>query len=110
MGHFVSETVRHNERPFGLAGYRQMLEADFRAIPDLRFQAELITVTEPVLSARLMFDCAPVGTLFGLPVNGRRVRFGEHVFYRFEDGLIVEVWSIIDQAAIAAQLSEPLHQ
>jgi len=107
LGQFVAADVRHNGRPFGLTGYRQMLEQDFRAIPDLRFLAELVVANAPNLGCRLVFDCTPVGELFGLPVNGRRVRFDEHVFYRFDMDLIVEVWSIIDQAAIARQLSGP---
>ena len=105
LGRFVTEGVCHNGRAFGLAGYRRMLEGDFRAIPDLRFQAMLIAATPPVLACRLAFDCTPVGDLFGMPVNGRRIRFDEHAFYRFENGRIEEVWSIIDQAAIARQLS-----
>jgi predicted ester cyclase len=31
---FVADDARHNGRPFGLAGYRAMLERDFEAIPD----------------------------------------------------------------------------
>ena len=42
--------------------------------------------------------------LFGLPVNGKRVSFCENVFYEFRDERIVAVWSIIDKAAIEAQL------
>lgn len=106
LGAFVAGDVRHNGRAFGLPGYRRMLEGDFRAIPDLHFRAELLAVTPPVLAARLDFDCTPVGELFGLPVNGRRMRFAEHVFYRFAQGLIAEVWSIIDEAAIARQLAQ----
>jgi predicted ester cyclase len=104
---FVADHVRHNGRPFGLSGYRQMLEEDFRAIPDLFFRAELLAITPPILACRLAFDCTPTGTLFGLPVNGQRVQFDEHVFYHFENGRIAEVWSIIDQAAIARQLPHP---
>ena len=37
LGEFVAADARHNGRPFGLAGYRAMLEQDFRTIPDLRF-------------------------------------------------------------------------
>tara|TARA_R110002020_G_scaffold124877_4_gene281990 strand:- start:1259 stop:1399 length:141 start_codon:yes stop_codon:yes gene_type:complete len=44
--------------------------------------------------------------LFGLPVNGRRVAFTENVFYAVKHGRIETVWSIIDKAAIAAQLAE----
>jgi predicted ester cyclase len=31
---FVHADVRHNGRPFGLAGYRAMLERDFAEIPE----------------------------------------------------------------------------
>lgn len=105
LGQFVTEGVHHNGRPFGLAGYRQMLEADFRAIPDLSFHIDLVTVTAPVVAARLLFDCTPEATFLGLPVNGRRVRFAEHVFYRFQDGLIAEVWSVIARDSIERQLA-----
>lgn len=105
LGQFVAEGVHHNGRPFGLAGYRQMLEADFLAIPDLSFHIDLVSVTAPLVAARLQFDCTPKGTFLGLPVNGRRVRFAEHVFYRFQDGLITEVWSVIDRASIEGQLA-----
>ena len=49
--------------------------------------------------------CAPRGMFLALPVNGRRVIFAENVFYQFRDGRIVEVWSVIDKAAIEAQLA-----
>lgn len=104
LGHFVAEDVKHNGQAFGLAGYRRMLEEDVRAIPDLRFRADLVAVTSPILACRLAFDCTPAGALFGLPVNGRRIRFGEHAFYRFEGLRIVEVWSIIDRASVARQV------
>jgi predicted ester cyclase len=107
LGQFVAANARHNGRSLGLSGYRDMLERDFLAIPDLRFRADLVVATPPILGCRLVFDCTPVGELFGLPVNGRSVRFDEHVFYRFDNDRIVEVWSIIDQAAIARQLSGP---
>jgi predicted ester cyclase len=37
---------------------------------------------------------------------GRRVSFPEHVFYRFEDRRIVEVWSVIDKDTVRQQLSQ----
>lgn len=104
LGEFVADDVVHNDRPLGLAGYRAMLEQDVREIPDLRFDAEFIVVEGPRLAARLRFDCAPAGTFLGLPVDGRRVSFAENVFYEFHDGRIAGVWSVIDKAAIEAQL------
>lgn len=104
LGDFVGEDVQYNGERVGLAGYRQMLELDFRAIPDLRFVIDLLIAEPPHIAARLTFDCTPVGELFDVPVNGRRVQFTENVFYTFAAGRIVNVESVIDKAAMAAQV------
>jgi predicted ester cyclase len=101
---FVRDDVRHNGRALGLAGYRAMLERDFAEIPDLRFNIELLVTEPPLVASRLRFDCTPKGLFLGLPVNGKRVVFAENVFYKFRRGKIDEVWSVIDKAAIEAQL------
>lgn len=105
LGNFVADDARHNGRRFGLSGYREMLERDFRDIPDLRFKIGRLVCQPPGVAARLLFDCTPKGAFLGLAVNGRRVSFAENVFYEFREGKIVEVWSVIDKAAIEAQLS-----
>ena len=81
-----------------------MLERDFEEIPDLQFNIELLICDPPYVASRLRFDCRPKGLFLDLPVNGRRVVFAENVFYRFRDERIAEVWSVIDKAAIEAQL------
>ncbi len=101
---FVADDARHNGRPLGLAGYRAMLDRDFEAIPDLRFNIELLVCEPPRVASRLSFDCRPKGLFLGLPVDGRRVVFAENVFYRFAAEKITEVWSVVDKAAIEAQL------
>lgn len=101
---FVHIEVEHNGRKIGLSGYREMLESDFRAIPDLRFEIRLLVAQPPCIASRLHFDCTPAGDIFGLPVNGRRVQFDENVIYEFVDRKIRRVWSVIDKAAIAAQI------
>lgn len=104
LGRFVDGEVQHNGRRLGLSGYRDMLVNDFRAIPDLHFAIELLVADPPHIASRLRFHCTPRGSFLGLPVNGRRVSFTENVFYAFRDGRIAQVWSIIDKAAIEAQL------
>ena len=105
LGRFVDDEAHHNGRPLGLSGYREMLEKDYRDIPDLRFEADLIVCEPPRLAARLSFDCTPKGKFLGLPVNGRRVEFTENVFYEFARLKIVAVWSVLDKAAIETQLA-----
>ena len=104
LGQFVHEAVSHNGRPLGLAGYRAMLEQDYRDIPDLSFAIDLLVSDPPRIASRLQFDCTPAGRFLGLAVNGRRVRFAENVFYEFRDQKIWAVWSVIDKTAVEAQL------
>ena len=101
---YVAADVVRNGQALGLAGYRAMLKADFHAIPDLRFVVGRLACDPPLIAARLAFDCTPRGLFLDLPVNGRRVRFAEHVFYEVREGRIVSVESLIDREAIAAQL------
>lgn len=105
LGEFVHDDVVHNGRRLGLSGYREMLERDFQDIPDLRFIVRLLTCEESMVASRLDFHCSPKGRFLDLPVNGRKVAFSENVFYAFRDGKIAEVWSVVDKAAIEAQLN-----
>jgi len=101
---FVHDEVHYNGEPVGIPGYRQMLERDFREIPDLYFNVQLLISEPPWIASRLLFDCTPKGTFLGLRVDGKRVSFSENVFYQFRGARIEQVWSIIDKAAIEAQL------
>ena len=101
---FVHDDVTYNGRWTGLAGYRAMLERDVRDIPDLTFNIDLLISDPPRIASRLRFDCTPKGEFLGLPVNGRRISFAENVFYEFQDGKIVRVWSVIDKVAVEAQI------
>lgn len=101
---FVHDEVHYNGQFVGLDGYRQMLERDVRAIPDLQFNIGLLIVEPPHVAAQLRFDCTPTGELFGFAVNGKNVVFTENVFYEFNMGKIRNVWSVIDKAAIGDQL------
>lgn len=104
LGGFVHVDVTHNGRALGLAGYRGMLEEDVRLIPDLRFTVDMLVCDASAVAARLLFDCTPTGLFLGLAVDGRRVSFAENVFYGLKDGRIHTVWSVIDRAAVEAQL------
>lgn len=59
LGDFVHDRVRYNDVQIGLDGYLRMLEGDFLAIPDLRFEIERLLVDPPGVACRLHFDCTP---------------------------------------------------
>jgi len=104
LGQFVDEEAIHNGRRIGLSGYREMLERDFDEIPDLYFNVQMLISDSPYIASRIGFDCTPRGKFLGLPINGRKVSFAENVFYEFRSEKIVQVWSVVDKAAIEAQL------
>ncbi|MBP0581825.1 ester cyclase [Labrys sp. LIt4] len=104
LGRYVDEGVEHNGRRLGLSGYRGMLVKDFEDIPDLAFHIDLLVCEPPRVAARLAFDCTPKPGFLGLKLDGRKVAFTENVFYAFKAEKIASVWSIIDKAAIEAQL------
>lgn len=105
LGDFVHADVDYNGKRVGLSGYRALLEGNYRDIPDLRFQIQLLVADATTVASRLHFDCRPMGRFLDLEVAGQRVSFSEHVFYHVEDGRIRTVWSLIDKAAIAEQLA-----
>ncbi|MFL9812229.1 ester cyclase [Stutzerimonas sp. VN223-3] len=104
LGRFVHDEVHYNGKFVGLDGYRQMLEGDVQAIPDLQFNIGLLIAEPPHVAAQLRFACTPTGDLFGYAVNGKQVAFTENVFYEFGEGKIRNVWSVIDKAAVGDQL------
>ncbi|MEC5406153.1 ester cyclase [Paraburkholderia sp. MPAMCS5] len=101
---FIHDDVCYNGEGIGVSGYRKMLEKDFSEIPDLQFNIELLVADPAYIGARLRFNCTPKGRFLGLDVNGRKVSFTENVFYEFRGERIGQVWSVIDKAAIEAQL------
>lgn len=102
---FVHDRVTYNDESWTREQYAGRLRADAAAIPDLRFEIDLLVVDGGLLAARLLFDCSPSGPFLGLDTDGRRVRFSEHVFYRFTDERIDLVRSLIDVDAIRRQLT-----
>ena len=104
---FVAVGLTYNGRAITRADYQQSRREEVLAIPDLRFDVGLLVVEDERVACRLEFDCTPEGTFLGFEPQGGRVRFAEHVFYRFADGLIVEVTSLVDREAIRLQLGDP---
>ena len=104
LGQFVDDEVIHNGRRVGLSGYLEMLERDFEEIPDLYFTVQMLISDPPYMATRISFECTPKGKSLGLHVNGKTVSFAENVIYELRSERTVQVWSVIDKAAIEGQI------
>jgi predicted ester cyclase len=107
---FVDDEVQYNGHRIGVTGYRDLLVDDFRQIPDLYFDIQLIVSDGSQIASRLKFNCTPTSKFLGLDVNGKKISFTENVFYEFRAEKIWKVWSIIDKRAIESQLLAPAAQ
>jgi len=105
LGEFVADELSYNRRRLTLADYRALLDADTTATPDLRYRAEHLLADGDLVACRLWFECVPRQRFLGIEPTGVRVSFAEHVFYRFRQRRIVDVWSLIDKDAVREQMS-----
>ncbi len=105
LDEFLHEELTYNGEPETRADYRERIAGDVAAIPDLYFDVHLIVVCGDQIACRLFYNCTPQSEWLGLQPNGESISFAEHVFYKFRDGKIYEVWSLLDVASIAEQLA-----
>jgi predicted ester cyclase len=101
---FVRDELSYNGKTMTRRQYQDLIAAHITAIPDLFFDAQIIVASGDQVACRLVFDCTPQHEFLGFSPNGERLRFAEHVFYCFRGGRIAAVSSLIDRAAIEAQL------
>ena len=104
LGHYVADRLTYNDETMTGRDYRDLIAADIAAVPDLVYDPHIVVVSGQDVACRLVFRCAPRDTFLGFTPNGEQLRFAEHVFYRFEDGRISAVSSLIDRWSIATQL------
>lgn len=103
---FVHDPVVHNDQALGITEFQGLLRRDATEIPDLHYAVERLVVDGEQVACRIRFDCTPAASFRGIPATGRPISFVEHVFYRYRDGRIAEIWSVIDMDAVREQLAD----
>ena len=104
LGAFVREDVRLNDEPIGRVAYVARVAAVVDAFDDYRWVIEQLVVDGPHLAARLTDTGTHTGRWLGVEPTGRRVRALELAYYRFDAGLIAEVWSTANDLDVLRQL------
>lgn len=82
----------------GLVGYWH------QAFSELRFRIGHLLAEDDMVAVRLTISGKHEGTWEGIAGTGRRVEFSEMMFFRFEDGMIVEMWEDYDEFGLRQQL------
>ena len=75
------------------------------AFPDFRFEIHSITADAEMAAVRATLHGTHEGPWGGLPPTGRRIAVEHAFFLRIEEGLVAEVWEILDRSALEKQLT-----
>jgi predicted ester cyclase len=106
---FVHDEITYNGVPMSRANYRDLIARHIAAVPDMFFAIDLLVVRADLVACRITFDCTPQAEFLGRQPTGGTVSFSEHVFYRFREGRIEQVWSLLDIEALDKQLPRTPH-
>jgi aspartyl-tRNA synthetase len=104
LGEFVAQDVAVNGSVQGLDAYAQGLKAVIDAFPDYHWDLRHLLLDGDWLSAHLIDTGTHRGTFLGLPATGRAITTQEFAVYRFDTGLIVEVWVAADNLRLLEQI------
>lgn len=74
------------------------------AFPDLRMELLELISDGNVVAARVRYSGTHQGEWFGIPPTGQTISVDEMMFFRFDDGRLVEAWEIDDQLSMRMQL------
>ena len=109
---FPDDYMRHDLRPSqappGPAGQAKIAE-DFRpAFPDLRFVVDLMLADGALVAARWTATGTHTGPWGPVDPTGKQVTFSGVNIFRFENGIVVEIWNHRDDLGLMTQLGVPV--
>ncbi|EPS42406.1 hypothetical protein H072_3610 [Dactylellina haptotyla CBS 200.50] len=102
----VHPEVIWNSYTYSAESYIGLITRASDPAPDLKFHIDLLLAdeSEQRVAARLLIRGTPIKDFLGLKPTGKSVEIVEHVFYKFEDGKIREVKTVIDMDGLRGQM------
>jgi len=107
---FLNENIflnfRGTRQITNLVELKQLVTFWRTAFPDLTFEILDIIAETDLVAANLVFTGTHTGEWQGIPPSGQKIRVEEMMFFRFENGKIVEMWEVYDEAAMLDQIKQ----
>jgi steroid delta-isomerase-like uncharacterized protein len=105
---FAPDYVRHDLRPTtavpGPEGQKQIAAAFRAAFDDLRFEVEIVIGEGSYVAARWTASGTHTGRWGDVEATGRPVTLSAVNIFRFEQGLVAEIWNHRDDLGLREQL------
>jgi predicted ester cyclase len=92
--------------PTTVADFEVIVDTWHAAFPDLRFDIHMIIEDDDVAAVYATLRGTHLGPWRGLAPTGRSIAVEHAFFLRVLDGIVVEVWEILDRSALVGRLTE----
>ena len=89
--------------PTGRERFKQSLNAQFKAFPDVETKIEHIVAENDFVVVFLSFTGTHKGEFRGMPPTNKKVSIRSADLYRIENEKIVEHWDVVDQLNLLQQ-------
>ena len=110
---FAPDYVRHDLRPGtaapGPEGQKQIAAGVRAAFPDLRFEVEIVIGEGAYGAARWTASGTHTGPWGDVEATGRSVTFSGVNIFRFEQGLVAEIWNHRDDLGLMEQVGAAIY-
>lgn len=104
LSDFVDEDVVHNNRRMGIEGYKGLIR-DGIVASRLAINVQHLISDEDHVAAHLIFTCpASTKELLGKRTDGTEFSLSEIVMYKFRQGKIIEVHSVVDVDGVKSHM------
>ena len=105
--HLADEIVfnyRRGQQTTNLNELKGLVAWWLTAFPDLEFEVVGLTGSDDLVAVNLVLRGTHEGSWMELQPTGRTFEVDEMMFFRFEDGLVVELWEVFDEHELRHQL------
>ncbi|KAF3910927.1 hypothetical protein ABW20_dc0109471 [Dactylellina cionopaga] len=106
----IHSEVTWNHNLYPAEDYIGLITRSTIPAPDLRFNIDVLVAdeNEQRVAVRLLIRGTPKDEFLGFQPNGKAVEIVEHAFYKFEEGKVREVRTIIDMDGLRQQMDKRL--
>jgi steroid delta-isomerase-like uncharacterized protein len=109
FSNFLAESTVFNFRgtkfSTNLEQLKELIAMWRTAFPDFHFQLRDIIAENELVAVNLVFTGTHKGQWENLPPSGNKIRVEEMMFFRFDQGKIVEIWEVFDELEMRNQIS-----
>ncbi|GME36503.1 ubiquitin-protein ligase sel1 ubx2 [Neofusicoccum parvum] len=92
LSEFLHDRMTVNGKPRSRIEMQKRLAANIAAASDYTYRIDKLLVNGNDVAVRNIIIATPTADLFGVKPTGKQVEIPQHVFYKFEEGKIRDIW------------------